>query len=172
LREGKVFDAGDEPVDRPVPVGGLADGEFRNVHSIIVDGNGRPGSLRQKVLKALEIKTLPAAGVEDVESAFTRGPGKMARNGFVDAVGNPIVQPQAQKPPPAQDHFLIVTGFLGIFLVSKQNIDVPFAGGVEGVVIGALVAIGGVKQGVPADGALQDDGHGITSFISEKKNRP
>jgi hypothetical protein len=41
--------------------------------------------------------------------------------------------------------------------MGKQDIDVPFSGSIEGMVIGALVAVGGVQQGIPADGALQND---------------
>src|SRR5512144_749846 len=68
LCEGEVDDAGNKPVHRPVLSGGLADGKFRNVYSVVCNGGPGPGFLRQKLLEALEVKTLTTSGIKNVEN--------------------------------------------------------------------------------------------------------
>jgi hypothetical protein len=47
---------------------------------------------------------------------------------------------------------------IGMLLYRQGCVDVPFAGSIEGVIRGALVAVSGVMQEIPADGALKDEG--------------
>jgi hypothetical protein len=113
------------------------------------------GPLNEKLLEALEIKTLAAAVSREIGC-----------NSFIDAVGNPVVQPPGPETAGGSGSFPCCRGFFGILLLNRQEIDVPFTGGIEGVVVGALAAVWGVKERVPADRAWQDNGHGITSFVS------
>jgi hypothetical protein len=50
-----------------------------------------------------------------------------------------------------------------MLLVGKKEIDVPLAGGIEGVFAGALTAGLGADSDIPADRTLQDRGHVVFS---------
>jgi len=67
--------------------------------------------------------------------------------------------PPVKEPPSALDHVPAVPGLFGTFLMSEQEINVPLAGGIEGVLVDALEAGLGADGEFPTDGTLQDGGH-------------
>jgi hypothetical protein len=90
--------------------------------------------------------------------------GEMSGNSFIDRIGYPVVVPQIQKSSPAPDHVRAVTGFFGMLLVSKQEIEIPLTSRIKVVLIGALEAAAGAQQRLPANRTLQDGGHRLFLF--------
>ena len=54
-----------------------------------------------------------------------------------------------------------------MLFMGKQKINIPLAGGIEGVFIRALTTGFGADRELPADGTLQDGGH--VAFTTQDK---
>jgi hypothetical protein len=119
-----------------------ANRKFRDIDSVIIDGDRTSGAAGQRFLESFEIKTLPASGVKNTENAFLLRLLERTGNRFIDSVGHPVVVTTVQKPSSALDHVCAVTRFFGMLLMSKQEIDVSLTCSIKGVFPGALIAAG------------------------------